>query len=81
MKQKEERAREDMRKKQRDVLDKQMNDRKQLAADNLQQKRDMDRKILDKAEREIAEDKVKQMNLKQKMLQQKDMRERMIKES
>jgi hypothetical protein len=29
----------------------------------------MDRKILDKAEREIAEDKVKQMNLKQKMLQ------------
>lgn len=68
MKQKEERAREDMRKKQRDVLDKQMNDRKQLAADNLQQKRDMDRKILDKAEREIAEDKVKQMNLKQKML-------------
>ncbi len=68
MKQKEERAREDMRKKQRDVLDKQMNDRKQLAADNLQQKRDMDRKILEKAEREIAEDKVKQMNLKQKML-------------
>ena len=71
MKQKEERAREDMRKKQRDVLDKQMNDRKQLAADNLQQKRDMDRKILDKAEREIAEDKVKQMNLKQKCCNRK----------